>query len=75
MKSMTSDVLVNSDIKLDVGSRCSTPVEKDALSVLNEIEILENEARAKIPEVPTAIVNSRSTSGALHKKEGCRRAH
>jgi len=60
MKSMTSDVLVNSDIKLDVASKFSAPVDKDALSILNEIEgMLETEAKEKLPEVPSAI---------LHKK-------
>lgn len=66
---MTSDVWVKSDIKLDVGSRFSTPFDKDALSILNEIEILENEAKPKSPEVPTAIVNNRSTSAALHAEK------
>ena len=60
MQTMTSDVLVNSDIKLDVGSKFSTPVDKDALSILNEIEgILENEAKTKLPEVPSAILDKR----------------
>ncbi len=60
MQTMTSDVLVNSDIKLDVGSKFSTPVDKDALSILNEIEgILENEAKTKLPEVPSAIMDKR----------------
>jgi hypothetical protein len=59
-QSMNSDVLVNSDIKLDVGSKFSTPVDKDALSILNEIEgILENEAKTKLPEVPSAILDKR----------------
>jgi division protein CdvB (Snf7/Vps24/ESCRT-III family) len=57
MHSMTSDVLISSDIKLDVGGMFSTPVDKDALSILNEIEgILENEAKAKLPEVPSGIL-------------------
>lgn len=56
MQSMASDVMINSDIKLDVGGKLSTPVDKDALSILNEIEgILENEAKAKLPEVPSGI--------------------
>jgi len=60
MQTMTSEVLVNSDIKLDVGSKFSTPVDKDALSILNEIEgILENEAKTKLPEVPSAILDKR----------------
>jgi division protein CdvB (Snf7/Vps24/ESCRT-III family) len=68
MKSMTSDVLVNSDIKLDVGSKFSTPVDKDALSILNEIEgILENEAKAKLPEVPSGILE-KSMDKKIHEE-------
>jgi division protein CdvB (Snf7/Vps24/ESCRT-III family) len=60
MKSMTSDVLVNSDIKLDVASKFSTPVDKEALSILNEIEgMLETEAKEKLPEVPPAILDKK----------------
>jgi division protein CdvB (Snf7/Vps24/ESCRT-III family) len=55
MTSMTSDVLVNSNISSDV-DKISTPVSTDALSILNEVEgILEDEANAKLPEVPTTI--------------------
>ena len=60
MQTMTSDVLVNSDIKLDVGSKFSTPVDKDALSILNEIEgILENEAKTKLLKFPSSILDKR----------------
>ena len=69
MKSITSDVLVNSDINLDVGSKFSTPVDKDALSILNEIEgILENEAKAKLPEVPSGILE-KSMDKKIHEEE------
>ncbi len=69
MKSITSDVLVNSDIKLDVGSKFSTPVDKDALSILNEIEgILENEAKTKLPEVPSGILE-KSMDKKFHEGE------
>jgi division protein CdvB (Snf7/Vps24/ESCRT-III family) len=69
MKSITSDVLVNSDIKLDVGSKFSTPVDKDALSILNEIEgILENEAKTKLPEVPSGILE-KSMDKKYHEEE------
>ena len=69
MKSITSDVLVNSDIKLDVGSKFSTPVDKDALSILNEIEgILENEAKTKLPEVPSGILE-KSMDKKIHEEE------
>lgn len=60
MKSMTSDVLVNSDIKLDVAGKFSAPVDKDALSILNEIEgMLETEAKEKLPEVPSVILDKK----------------
>ena len=69
MQSMTSDVLINSDIKLDVGGKLSTPVDKDALSILNEIEgILENEAKAKFPEVPSGILE-KSMDKKIHEEE------
>jgi division protein CdvB (Snf7/Vps24/ESCRT-III family) len=59
MTSMTSDVLVNSNISSDV-DKISTPVSTDALSILNEVEgMLEDEAKAKLPEVPTTIHNVR----------------
>ena len=60
MNSMTSDVLVNSDIKLDVAGMFSAPVDKDALSILNEIEgMLETEAKEKLPEVPSVILDKK----------------
>ena len=54
VSSVTTDVLVNANIKAD--ARISTPMDADALSILNEIEVvLEDEAKAKLPEVPTGI--------------------
>lgn len=54
VSTVTADVLINANIKAD--TRISTPVDADALSILNEIEgVLEDEAKAKLPEVPTAI--------------------
>jgi division protein CdvB (Snf7/Vps24/ESCRT-III family) len=55
--SMTSDVLINSNIKSEASKvPISTPVDTEALSILNEVEgILENEAKAKLPEVPNSI--------------------
>src|SRR5688572_1633881 len=54
VSTVTSDVLINANIKAD--ARISTPVDADALSILNEIEgVLEDEAKAKLPEVPTGI--------------------
>lgn len=54
VSSVTTDVLLNANIKAD--ARISTPVDSDALSILNEIEgLLEDEAKTKLPEVPTNI--------------------
>ncbi|MGA8913074.1 MAG: Snf7 family protein [Nitrososphaeraceae archaeon] len=57
MTSMTSDVLINSNIKSEAGKvPISIPVDTEALSILNEVEgILENEAKAKLPEIPNSI--------------------
>ena len=55
MTSMTSDVLHTSDIKSEVG-KISNSMDADALSILNEVEgILEDEAKSRLPEVPTTI--------------------
>lgn len=54
VSTVTADVLLNANFKAD--ARISTPVDADALAILNEIEgVLEDEAKAKLPEVPTAI--------------------
>jgi len=54
VSTVTSDVLISANIKAD--ARISTPVDADALSILNEIEgVLEDEAKAKLPEVPVGI--------------------
>ena len=55
MTSMTSDVLHNTDIKSEVG-KISNSMDADALSILNEVEgILEDEAKSRLPEVPSTI--------------------
>src|ERR687897_1909076 len=55
MTSMTSDILLNTNIKSEVG-KISTSMDSDALSILNEVEgILEDEAKSRLPEVPTTI--------------------
>ncbi|MCI0564818.1 MAG: hypothetical protein MN733_40645 [Nitrososphaera sp.] len=57
VSAVTTDVLVNANIRAD--ARISTPMDADALSILNEIEgALEDEAKAKLPEVPTEIIPS-----------------
>ncbi|HLG37982.1 MAG TPA: hypothetical protein VI338_07585 [Nitrososphaera sp.] len=53
VSSMTTDVLLNANIRSE--ARISTPMDADALLILNEIEgALESEAKAKLPEVPSA---------------------
>jgi len=54
VSTVTTDLLLNVNVKAD--ARISTPVDADALSILNEVEgMLENEAKAKLPEVPSNI--------------------
>jgi division protein CdvB (Snf7/Vps24/ESCRT-III family) len=58
VSTVTTDVLLNANIKAD--ARISTPVDADALSILNEIEdVLEGEAKAKLPEVPISITSQK----------------
>jgi hypothetical protein len=49
-------VLLHANIKAD--ARISTPMDTEALSILHEIEgTLEDEAKARLPEVPTSILS------------------
>jgi division protein CdvB (Snf7/Vps24/ESCRT-III family) len=61
MTTMTSDLLINSNIKSEPNTvMLSDTVDKAAISVLNEVEgILEDEAKAKLPEVPTTIYGAK----------------
>jgi division protein CdvB (Snf7/Vps24/ESCRT-III family) len=65
MSSVTSDVLINSNIKSETNKvPISLPVDTEALSILNEVEgILENEAKAKLPEVPNSIHDVKTKQG------------
>jgi division protein CdvB (Snf7/Vps24/ESCRT-III family) len=55
VSSLTSDVLINSNVKIDV-NKVSAPIDSEAVSILNEVEgILEDEAKVRLPEIPTAI--------------------
>jgi division protein CdvB (Snf7/Vps24/ESCRT-III family) len=65
MSSVTSDVLINSNIKSETNKApISLPVDTEALSILNEVEgILENEAKAKLPEVPNSIHDAKMKQG------------
>jgi division protein CdvB (Snf7/Vps24/ESCRT-III family) len=55
VNSITSDVLINSNVKIDV-NKVSAPIDSEAVSILNEVEgILEDEAKVRLPEIPAAI--------------------
>jgi division protein CdvB (Snf7/Vps24/ESCRT-III family) len=55
VSSITSDVLVNSNLKLDIG-KVPTSMDSEAISILNEVEgLLEDEAKVRLPEIPAAI--------------------
>ena len=55
VSSLTSDVLVNSNLKLDIG-KVPTSMDSEAISILNEVEgLLEDEAKVRLPEIPAAI--------------------
>src|ERR671925_1063638 len=55
VNSITSDVLFNSNIKLDT-NEAPTPVDTEAISILSEVEeMLEDEAKVRLPEIPDAI--------------------
>src|SRR5574338_251144 len=65
VSTVTSDVLLNVNVRGE--AKISTPVDADALMILNEGEgALESEAKAKLPEVPTEI---RPASPAAHEQE------
>lgn len=54
VSTVASDVLLHANIKAE--ARISTPMDTEALSILHEIEgSLEDEAKARLPEVPTTI--------------------
>ena len=61
MTTMTSDLLINSNIKSEPNTvMLSDTVDKEAIPVLNEVEeILEDEAKVKLPEVPTTIYGAK----------------
>ena len=58
---MISEVLVNSNLKLDI-NKIPTPIDADAISILNEVEnMLEDEAKVRLPEIPTSIQEIRES--------------
>jgi division protein CdvB (Snf7/Vps24/ESCRT-III family) len=64
VNSITSDVLVNSNLKMDI-NKIPTPIDADAISILNEVEeMLEDEAKVRLPEIPTSIQEIRENKVA-----------
>ena len=58
--SISSDVLINSDIDMN-GEKIGSVVDKDALLILNDVQNnLEDEAKEKLPEIPQSIISKRS---------------
>lgn len=67
VSTVTTDVLLNANIKAD--ARISPPIDADALSILNEIEgVLEDEAKAKLPEVPSSIITRKQETPIEEKR-------
>jgi division protein CdvB (Snf7/Vps24/ESCRT-III family) len=55
VSSITSDVLINSNVKLDI-NKVPTPIDTEAISILNEVQdMLEDETKVRLPEIPAAI--------------------
>ena len=68
VSSVTTDVLLNANIESE--AKISTPMDADALLILNEIEgALESEAKAKLPEVPTQIPSASPAVSHEQKQE------
>jgi division protein CdvB (Snf7/Vps24/ESCRT-III family) len=58
--SISSDVLVNSDINVN-GEKIGSVIDRDALLILNDVQNnLEDEAKEKLPEIPQSIISKRS---------------
>jgi len=68
VSTVTADVLLNANIKAD--ARISTPMDTEALSILNEVEgTLEDEAKARLPEVPSHILSQNLEETPAEKTE------
>jgi division protein CdvB (Snf7/Vps24/ESCRT-III family) len=64
VNSITSDVLINSNVKMDV-NKISTPIDTDAISILNDVEeILEDEARIRLPVIQESMKEIRPSKVA-----------
>jgi division protein CdvB (Snf7/Vps24/ESCRT-III family) len=64
VNSITSDVLINSNVKMDI-NKISTPIDTDAISILNDVEeILEDEARIRLPVIQESMKEIRPSKVA-----------
>lgn len=62
MSTLTSEVLIQSNVNLNFDT-ISVPVNSDALEILNEVQnIMEEETKLKLPEVPNSITDENKTS-------------
>jgi division protein CdvB (Snf7/Vps24/ESCRT-III family) len=62
MSTLTSDVLIQSNVDLNFDI-ISVPVNSDAIEILNEVQnIMEEETKLKLPEVPNSITDENKTS-------------
>ncbi len=56
MSTLTSDILIHSNVNLNIDHHLSIPVNSDALEILNEVQnIMEEEAKTKLPDIPNKI--------------------
>src|SRR5215211_2349392 len=68
VSAVTTDVLLNANIKAD--ARISTPMDTEALSILNQVEgALEDEAKARLPEIPSSISSQKLEDTPAEKTE------
>ena len=68
VSTVTADVLLNANIKTD--ARISTPMDTEALSILHEVEgTLEDEAKARLPDVPSSIPSQKLEDTQAEKTE------
>lgn len=63
----TSEVLMNCKVSDDLG-RISTPMDEDSLKILGEVEeLLEQETKSKLPEVPQGTPSAEKSEEANSK--------
>lgn len=69
VSAVTAGVLSSSEVKGEVG-RIATPMDAEALSILNEIEgALESEAKAKLPEIPADMPGTTTAAAAPRRQQ------